>query len=492
MKSTPNRFVLSILFALLCLVACGIQTISPSDLPGALAVDAAFDAGSDATPDEVLDASQDAAPEEAAPGEVTLGGAVTGLTSKGLVISNGAETALIEPGATSFAFSRKLAKGASYNVQVKWQPTFPAQECTVSNGSGLADVDVTNVVVACVPATFPISVNVVGLQGGHFTLQNNGSDDLAIAPAGPLTKATFSRRIASGDKFDVTIKEQPAYPFQVCKVGGGAGTVVAGEVTVNVNCTNKHSVGGTVTGLTSRTLQLVNAVDGDIAYPQANGSFSFVMPHDVGERYWIQIKQQPYPEQTCTIRNGEGVIAEANVTSVEVVCTDNTYPVGGMIYGLKGEISLVERGILFVLNRPGEFRLPREFKLGESTQVSIVQQPASQPADEPCVVMENVVLNRGTDYLGVGGVKIFCPQYSIVGGEVSGLRGTGLVITSDAVPLPTINANGTFSVRLGEGNRYNFAIQTQPTNPAQVCTFETAATGVVPLDDAYPVRVVCD
>ena len=57
----------------------------------------------------------------------------------------------------------------------------------------------------------------------------------------------------------------------------------------------------------------------------------------------------------CVVSNGTGTIAEENMETVEVVCTDNTFRVGGLLSGLAGE------GLLLSLNDRRELRPCQEW-----------------------------------------------------------------------------------------------------------------------------------
>ena len=77
-----------------------------------------------------------------------LGGNVSNLKGE-LELVNGADRAVLQPGATSFNFT-KIAEDAPYTVSVLRQPA--NQTCTVSNGSGtMGTADVNNVAVTCTP-----------------------------------------------------------------------------------------------------------------------------------------------------------------------------------------------------------------------------------------------------------------------------------------------------------------------------------------------------
>ncbi len=80
-----------------------------------------------------------------------LGGTITGLTVDGLELNNGSEDRIAPlKDATSYQFRNPIAYGTSYSVTVLKQP--PGLRCTVVNAGGeMADFDVANVNVSCVP-----------------------------------------------------------------------------------------------------------------------------------------------------------------------------------------------------------------------------------------------------------------------------------------------------------------------------------------------------
>ena len=83
-----------------------------------------------------------------------VGGARTdlsGLTADGLVLANGASTAGVVKGSTSFRFTTPVFDGANYGVTVLAQPA--GQVCTVANATGtMPSGDVLTVAVSCQPA----------------------------------------------------------------------------------------------------------------------------------------------------------------------------------------------------------------------------------------------------------------------------------------------------------------------------------------------------
>jgi YVTN family beta-propeller protein len=87
---------------------------------------------------------------------------------------------------------------------------------------------------------------------------------------------------------------------------------------------SNYTVGGTVSGLTGSGLVLDYVSGGDVSSTltiSSNGSFTFA-PHVAnGTTYSISVESQPVnPSQICTVSNGSGTVAGANVTSVIVNC----------------------------------------------------------------------------------------------------------------------------------------------------------------------------
>lgn len=167
-----------------------------------------------------------------------------------------------------------------------------------------------------------------------------------------------------------------------------------------------YTVGGTVSGLVGTGLVLQQRGGDDLAI-SANGDFAFATPLGEGVAYSVTVSAQPTdPAQTCTVTNGDGTIAGADVTDIEVTCST-------------------------------------------------------------------------------------IPTYTI-GGTVSGLAGSGLVLQQDGGDNLAISANGnfTFATPLFDGRPYAVTVFTQPSNPAQTCTVANAA-GTVNGANVDDVAVTC-
>ena len=84
--------------------------------------------------------------------------------------------------------------------------------------------------------------------------------------------------------------------------------------------TPTYTVGGDVTGLTGTVLLRNNG--GDDLSVSADGSFTFATALTDGATYEVTVGTQP-TGQTCSVTNGTGTIAGADVTDVAVSCADD-------------------------------------------------------------------------------------------------------------------------------------------------------------------------
>jgi hypothetical protein len=161
--------------------------------------------------------------------------------------------------------------------------------------------------------------NVSGLTAGqNVTLQNDGKDPLVVSSNGVFT---FKERLILGQRYDVTIRNQPA--SQVCQVSNGTGTVNGNSddvTSVLVVCVNLPTLSGTVSGLAAgATVTLTN---GAVQLPvTSNGPFAFPGVLAIGTSYLVTVSGNP-TGQTCTITNGSGSTTNSTTppTPITVNC----------------------------------------------------------------------------------------------------------------------------------------------------------------------------
>ena len=248
-------------------------------------------------------------------------------------------------------------------------------------GLALACTDTTG------PAlTYTVGGTVSGLAGSGLVLRDNDGGNLLVRANGPVV---FATPLASGAAYHVTVFAQPSRPTQSCVVTGGSGTVAEANVTsVGIVCaTNTYTVGGTVSGLVGSGLVLRNN-GGDDLPVSADGAVSFATPVASGATYGVTVFTQPTsPAQTCSVSGGSGTMAQANVTTVGIVCATNTYTVGGMVSGLVGQ-GLVLRnngGDNLPVSADGPVTFATPVANGATYSVTVFKQP-TRPA-QTCFVI---------------------------------------------------------------------------------------------------------
>ena len=177
-------------------------------------------------------------------------------------------------------------------------------------------------------STYTVGGTVSGLTGS-VTLQNNSGDDIIKTTNDGFT---FPAQ-AEGTDYAVTVSSQPT--GQTCTVTGGgnndgSGTNITANVTnVAVTCVTDviptYSVGGTVSGLTGTGLALQNNGGDTLAVAAAATDFAFATELLDLATYAVTVSTQP-TGQTCSVTNGSGTIAAADVTDVGVNCVDVAPP----------------------------------------------------------------------------------------------------------------------------------------------------------------------
>jgi hypothetical protein len=200
--------------------------------------------------------------------QYTISANVTGLAVGASVVlwDNGGNALTVTTSGT-YPFTTQIAAGGAYAVTVHTQPTSPAQICTPTAGTGVANSNVT-VAVACV-TQYTISASVSGLNGANVVLWDNGGDALTITSNGTFP---FATKIAAGGAYAVTVHTQPTGPAQFCRVTAGTG-VANSAVTVVVGCKNTGKyvfVGNEFDGAGTIGVFAITASTGAIA--AANGN----------------------------------------------------------------------------------------------------------------------------------------------------------------------------------------------------------------------------
>ncbi len=328
-----------------------------------------------------------------------------------------------------------------------------------------------------------IGGTVSGLSGSGLvlSLSAGSTQTLNVSANGNFT---FAQAVSNAQSYTVTVQTQPTSPTQTCTVTSGTGPAGVANITdVAVSCTtNTYSVGGTVSGLVGAGAVLSLNAEPLTLPVAANGAFTFPTALDSGSSYVVAVQTQPSaPTQTCTVANATGAVGSANVTDVDVTCTTNTYTIGGSVSGITGTglvLSLNAGAQTLPIAANGSFTFPTAIASGSSYAVTVQTQPTGPT--QSCTVASGSGTVGGVD---VTNVTVTCATntYS-VGGSVSGLAGTGLVLSlnAGAQTLP-VAANGTFTfpTALASASSYAVTVQTPPSAPTQTCAITNAGGTVI-------------
>ncbi len=159
--------------------------------------------------------------------------------------------------------------------------------------------------------------SVTGLNKSGLVLAN-GATTLAVAAN--VGSFAFPGLIASDANYHITIQTQPT--GAVCQVVSGTESGKASSLnvtTVQVSClTNQYKLGGSVSGLSTAGLQLVNGGD-TLAVAAGATSFTFGGTVGDGAPYGVTILSQP-TGLICAVSNGGGTLGSADVNTVAVAC----------------------------------------------------------------------------------------------------------------------------------------------------------------------------
>lgn len=335
--------------------------------------------------------------------------------------------------------------------------------------------------------TYSIGGTVTGLVGAGLVLQNNGGDDSSIVADGAFT---FATTLANEATYSVTVRTQPT--TQNCVVENASGTVANANVTnVQVSCaTNQFTVGGSVSGLEGTGLVL-RLNDGNDLLITSNGPFAFSTALLNDTSFTATVFAQPTnPSQECTLANGSGTIAGANVANLEVTCVTRSFTVGGTVSGLAGTglaVRLNGTQDLPIMGN-GSFTFPTALPSGTSYTLTFVAQPVG-----PVQVCTASNVSGTVRDENITSIAVSCAtQTFAVGGTVSGLLGNGLRLRNSNGELLAIAADGTFvfPTKVASGASYAITVETAPSNPTQACTIANG-TGTIVGSDITNVAVSC-
>jgi 6-phosphogluconolactonase len=194
---------------------------------------------------------------------------------------------------------------------------------------------------------------------------------------------------------------------------------------------------------------------------------------------------------------GSGTVA--SVTAI----MSATYTIGGTVTGLTGSgLVLQSFGVNLSVGKSGPFTFDRQLASGTNYAITVQTQPTKPP--QFCAIANDT----GTiDAANVTNVSVTCEAGYTVGGTVSGLVGSGLVLQIENTELPNdpsdpdyvgsplpVNANGAFTLDSIYPAMSSYGdmvrITQQPSSPAQHCLVKNARISIQSANDTS-VTVAC-
>jgi uncharacterized repeat protein (TIGR03803 family) len=340
-------------------------------------------------------------------------GSISGLNGPGLMLANGTDTLAVNSGAASFTMPTPVAYTSSYVLTIQAQP--PGLACAVGNGMGTMPASaVTNVAITCNDQPFNLGGTISGLGNNAGLTLTSGSDTLSIA-AGSAS-FTMPTPVAFGSPYTVAVLTAPV--GLTCTASNASATMPASNVaSVLITCSDQsYTVGGTISGLASSGMVLVNGSD---TLAVAAGRTSFTLPTVVAytSAYAVRVQTQP-TGLTCSVSNGVGTMGSAAVTNLAVTCSANTYTVSGTLSGLtaSGLVLLDNGGDATSLSANAtQFTMNTGVAYGSAFAITV----KTAPTGLVCSVSSGSATMGAADVTSVSVAcgSNFSPLYSFAGGS---------------------------------------------------------------------------
>jgi uncharacterized repeat protein (TIGR03803 family) len=305
--------------------------------------------------------------------------------------------------------------------------------------------------------TYSLRTTISGLNSSGLELMVNAT---AVSVAAGQTTQGLAGSLPSGTSYSVTVQTQPT--GETCTVAGGTGTIQSANVAnVVVTCSNQaYSLEGSISSLNGSGLVLANGTN---TLAVNSGATSFTMPTPVAytSSYVVTVQTQP-AGLACAVGNGTGTMPASAVTNVAITCTDQPFSLGGTISGLGNNAGLTLTNgsdTLSVAAGSISFAMPAPVAFGSPYAVAVLTAPAG-------LVCTASNASATMPASNVASVVITCSDQSYtVGGTISGLTGSGMVLVngSDTLAVKPGASSFTMPTTMAYTSAYAVTVQTQPT-----------------------------
>ncbi|RUA29724.1 MAG: hypothetical protein DSY76_03115 [Bacteroidetes bacterium] len=415
---------------------------------------------------------------------------VNGLDGALSVLMNGANSMSISHDGT-YTFSKKEIHGFGYNVTINSQPS--NQECTVYKGVGTVDAsNINNIEINCTTAKYSIGGTASNIKDD--VVIKNGSDTLTLHKND--TRFKFTKKVANGSSYNVTIKSAPNY--QTCTLTNASGTVNSADVSnVQIACVDKkYSISFKVNGLDGGLSVLMNG--SNYIGLSNNGTYTFSKQVVHGFDYNVTVNSKP-DKQECSVYKGVGTVDASNINNIDINCTTVKFSIGGTKSGIdSGKYVIIQNnnGDDLNLSASGSsnFKFNTLLNNGSTYNVTVKTQPVGQV----CSITNGSGTVNGAD---INNVQVNCAATSgKLSAKVKDLNGTiklkeeYIYNGSSSYKEYEITNNGTITQELENNIHYdtNYTTSIVDYPEGQTCKLGDYAKGAINTNNSHPtIQISC-
>jgi len=340
----------------------------------------------------------------------TAGGSAQGVLGSGLILEldSGSLTSLVSVTQDgTFVFPDKIEQGSDYKVTVSVQPSAPNQVCTISGDEGTITDDITDINVTCVTQKYQIGGTVSGLGGGSLVLQNNSGDNITVSADGSFV---FPTLLDDESTYLVSIFSSSINADLVCTPNNNNDKLKGSDyLSVIIFCSQiAYKVGGKVVGTLPGSSIILQDNAGDDLTISSDGSFVFPAKVSSGAQYVVTVKSSP--GLSCAVSQGNGVMASADISAVDVECSP-LVTVSGVLQGLNFGGSIVvtnNSNDSLTLSANGPFTFAQGVSINGTYSVKVSQSGiygctvGAGVGSQPLVNVTNVAINCYPSYYFMG------------------------------------------------------------------------------------------
>jgi hypothetical protein len=203
------------------------------------------------------------------------------------------------------------------------------------------------------------------------------------------------------------------------------------------------------------------------------------------------------PTQACSLSGEAGTLSGSHVTDIVVSCSTSNFNITGSVGNLVGsglELSnnSTDRVAIEPTGGAAPFKFPTAVPSASTYNVKVEKNPTSpvQRCEVDPLTASGTVLGTDVD------VKVNCvTEGFIISGQVTGLRGSGLVLQLNRTESLPIASNGRFyfATPLLPTTQYEVIVLSQPSNPNpfHYCLASGATSGFVGNEDVEDIVISC-